>query len=140
MLNARSRMVSATPGSMLVSTPARNEVQPSAGVGVGHTRGSQTSLLSEVNGCARRAQVGDAAKQSKDYIWRGHRMRDGARDSKLCALSQPIASPFQDSLTKVSRSGLTVSSVKFPPAITLAQSVVELPTSSRTLTAAWEMV
>jgi len=123
-----------------VSTPTHDEVRSSAGAGVGHTRDSQTSLLSEINGCARRSQVGDSAKQSKDYVWFGHRMCDGARDSKLCTLSQPIASPFQDSLTKVSRSCLTESAVKFPPAITLAQSVVELPTSSRTLTAAWEMV
>jgi hypothetical protein len=67
-------------------------------------------------------------------------MRNGARDTKLCVLSQLDAEPTQDLLTKVSRSSLTASAVKFPPAITFAQSVVELPTSSRTLTAAWEIV
>ena len=119
-----------------MSTPAHDEMRSSAGVRVGHTRGSQTSLVSEINGCARSSQVGDSAKQSEDHIWPGYRMCDGARNSKLCILSQPIASLFQDSLTKVSRSGLTESPEEFPPAITLAQSVVELPTSSRTLTAA----
>jgi len=83
-------MVSATPGSMLVSTPAHNKMQSSAGVGFGHTRGSQTGLLSEINGCTGPNQVGDSAKQSKDYIWFGHRMRDSARDTELCTLSQPI--------------------------------------------------
>lgn len=43
-------------------------------------------------------------------------------------------------LTKVWRSVLTASEVKFPPAITFAQSLVELPTSSRTFRAAWEIV
>jgi hypothetical protein len=46
----------------------------------------------------------------------------------------------QGPLTKVSRSVLTASELKFPPAITFAQSAVELPTSSRTFRAAWEMV
>ena len=35
---------------------------------------------------------------------------------------------------------LTASEVKLPPAITFAQSEVELPTSSRTFRAAWEIV
>ena len=83
-------MVSATPGSMLVSMPAHNKMQSSAGVWFGHTRGSQTGLLSEINGGTGRNQVGDSAKQSKDYIWFGHRMCDSARDTKLCTLSQPI--------------------------------------------------
>lgn len=97
--------------------------------------------MGEVDSDAARAEIGDGACEAEDDVREGHRARDGVRQSELCALKSSARihdnEPNSRARTNVVSVGVTESEKTLLPAMDLARSAVELPTSSLMFCAAW---